>query len=276
MKKSSAIVTVTASTPTPPTDAVNSVTVNPASATVEQGETRQFTAEVAVTGNASQAVNWSVSGHQSAGTSISQDGLLTVGVDETATTLMVTAVSQVDSLKKSSAIVTVTASTPTPPTDAVNSVTVNPASATVEQGETRQFTAEVAVTGNASQAVNWSVSGHQSAGTTISQGGLLTVGADETAATLTVTAVSQVDSSKKSSAIVTVVAPGTPIQPAAYTVTVENDGNGTAQASVTSAKEGEEVTLTAEPKEGYRFKEWQVVPEDIVIEGNTFTMPENL
>ena len=84
--------------------------------------------------------------NQSAGTTISQDGLLTVGADETVATLTVTAVSQADSSKKSSAIVTVTASTPTPPTDAVNRVTVTPASAAVEQGKTQKFTATVEVT----------------------------------------------------------------------------------------------------------------------------------
>ena len=58
-----------------------------------------------------------------------------------------------------------------------------------------------------------------------------------------------------------------------YTVTVENDGNGTATASPTSAAEGTEVTLTATPNEGYHFKEWQVVSGSVTIENNKFTMP---
>lgn len=58
-----------------------------------------------------------------------------------------------------------------------------------------------------------------------------------------------------------------------YTVTVENDGNGTASADPASAKMGDEVTLTAMPKSGYHFKRWEVVPDKVEIENNKFTMP---
>lgn len=58
-----------------------------------------------------------------------------------------------------------------------------------------------------------------------------------------------------------------------YTVTVENDGNGTASAAPASAKMGEEVSLTAMPKSGYHFKEWEVISDNVKIEDNKFTMP---
>lgn len=58
-----------------------------------------------------------------------------------------------------------------------------------------------------------------------------------------------------------------------YTVTVENDGNGTASADPASAKMGAEVSLTAMPKSGYHFKRWEVVPDKVEIENNKFTMP---
>ncbi|ACL77529.1 CBM35 domain-containing protein [Ruminiclostridium cellulolyticum] len=62
--------------------------------------------------------------------------------------------------------------------------------------------------------------------------------------------------------------------PVNRSISVQNDGNGTASANVTSATEGTEVTLTATPNEGYRFKEWQVIyPTGLAITGNTFTMP---
>lgn len=58
-----------------------------------------------------------------------------------------------------------------------------------------------------------------------------------------------------------------------YTVTVENDGNGTASADPASAKMGDEVSLTATPKSGYHFKEWEVISGNVKIEDNKFTMP---
>ena len=58
-----------------------------------------------------------------------------------------------------------------------------------------------------------------------------------------------------------------------YTVTVENDGNGTALADPASASMGEEVSLTAMPNSGYHFKRWEVVPDKVKIEDNKFTMP---
>ena len=59
-----------------------------------------------------------------------------------------------------------------------------------------------------------------------------------------------------------------------YTITVQTDGHGTASASSTTAKAGEQITLTATPNSGYRFARWEVVSGDITITNNTFTMPE--
>ncbi len=57
---------------------------------------------------------------------------------------------------------------------------------------------------------------------------------------------------------------------------ISPDGNGTASASPDKAVAGTEITLTATPKEGYRFKEWQVVsPAELVITNNKFTMPDS-
>ena len=55
---------------------------------------------------------------------------------------------------------------------------------------------------------------------------------------------------------------------------ISPDGNGTASASPDKAVAGTEITLTATPKEDYRFKEWQVEsPAGLVITNNKFTMP---
>lgn len=55
---------------------------------------------------------------------------------------------------------------------------------------------------------------------------------------------------------------------------MQNDGNGTASASLTAAAPGTEITLTANAAPGYQFKEWQVVePTGLSISGNSFHMP---
>ena len=65
------------------------------------------------------------------------------------------------------------------------------------------------------------------------------------------------------------------ITPTTYTVTVSNDGNGIGAASPSTAAAGTEITLSAEPKTGYHFKEWQVIsPAGLVITNNKFTMPD--
>ena len=58
-----------------------------------------------------------------------------------------------------------------------------------------------------------------------------------------------------------------------YSITVQNDGNGTASANVNSAQQGATITLTATASSGYRFKEWQVVSDGVNIANNSFTMP---
>ena len=58
-----------------------------------------------------------------------------------------------------------------------------------------------------------------------------------------------------------------------YSVTVRTDGNGTAMADKTSAAAGTVVTLTATPKSGYTFKQWQVITGGVTIKDSKFTMP---
>ena len=62
------------------------------------------------------------------------------------------------------------------------------------------------------------------------------------------------------------------LAPTEYTVTVTNDGNGTATADPTSGNKGQEVKLTAKPDLGYQFKEWQVVKGGVTITGDTFNI----
>ena len=57
-------------------------------------------------------------------------------------------------------------------------------------------------------------------------------------------------------------------------IKVTTDGNGTASADKEKALNGEEITLTATPKEGYAFKEWQVIRGNVEIKDNKFVMPD--
>ena len=65
-----------------------------------------------------------------------------------------------------------------------------------------------------------------------------------------------------------------PPVPTEFTITVKTDGNGTASASHAKAVVGTEIRLTATPKEGYHFKEWQVISGNVTIKDNKFTMPD--
>ena len=62
--------------------------------------------------------------------------------------------------------------------------------------------------------------------------------------------------------------------PAEYTVTVTTEGSGTASASHAKAVAGTEITLTAMPDTGYRFKEWEIISGGVAITNNKFTMPD--
>lgn len=75
----------------------------------------------------------------------------------------------------------------------------------------------------------------------------------------------------------TVVWESEPEQPTTYAVTVQNDGNGTASASPTTAEAGTEITLTATANTGYHFSEWQVISPatGVTISGNKFIMPSS-
>ncbi|MCM1566396.1 MAG: leucine-rich repeat protein, partial [Dehalobacter sp.] len=59
-----------------------------------------------------------------------------------------------------------------------------------------------------------------------------------------------------------------------YTITVENDSNGTAGANPNPAVAGQTVQLGYLADSGYQFKEWQVISGDInILPNNTFMMP---
>jgi hypothetical protein len=161
-----------------------SVSVTPLTATLYAGQSRQFSADAAVT--------WSATAGAIAAT-----GLYTAPSSITAEqTVTITATSQADPGKSGTATVTLM-----PPV----SVSLAPTTITLRGGGTQQFTATVANTSN--HAVSWWVS--PSGAGTIGATGLYTAPASITAQqTVTITAVSQADNTQWATAAVTLV-PGT-------------------------------------------------------------------
>ena len=67
----------------------------------------------------------------------------------------------------------------------------------------------------------------------------------------------------------------TPPAPTEYTITMTSGGNGTASASHAKAVVGTEIRLTATPKTGYHFKEWEVISGGVTIKDDKFLMPND-
>jgi len=167
-----------------------SVTVMPLTAVLYGGQTQQFTAAVA--NGCTAGVTWTVSPATGAGT-ISAAGLYTAPATITAQqTVTITATSTADTTKSATATVTLE-----PPV----TVTVSPTTATLNGGQTQQFTATVGNTTNL--AVAWTVTPATGAGT-ISSSGLYTAPASVAAQqTVTITATSQANTTKSAAATVT-------------------------------------------------------------------------
>ena len=152
---------------------------------------------------------WSVgslsdaTGYVAGGTFITQNGVLTVDINETALFLYVKAASTRDDFSDIFRIRVVT----------VTSVSVTAADQVAVAGRTLQFRAQVSGNNDPDSVVTWSVSsnsagtGAVSQGTSINSSGLLTVAGSETLSALYITATSVVDPSKTGSAAVSVVVP---------------------------------------------------------------------
>jgi len=232
-KYGEATVTITS----PPQPTVTSVTVSPATATIQMGGQslqQQFTAVVSGANNPPQDVTWTLPDKQSnTNTYISETGLLSIAPDETATTLTVRATSTHDNSKYGEATVTFIS----PPQPTVTSVTVSPETAEVQKGgQQQQFTATVAGENNPPQTVTWTVTGNNNSGTTINANGQLTVTMNETATTLTVRATSTHDNSKYGEATVTIISQS---QPTVTSVTVSPE-----TAEITKGRQQLQFTAT--------------------------------
>jgi hypothetical protein len=159
-----------------------SVSITPTDSQLTAGQTQQFAATVSGTTNT--AVTWTASSG-----SVSAAGLYSAPASVTQqTTATVTAASVADPMKTASATVVIQPAV---------SVSVTPASATITEGHTQQFTASV--TGASNTGVTWAASMG-----TISASGLYSAPASIAAqTTATVTATSMADPTKKATASIT-------------------------------------------------------------------------
>ena len=218
-----ATVTVTATSVADPTKSDTcivtlvpiSVSITPTTASLDGGQSRQFTATVSHHSNS--AVTWSVSGSGS----VSNTGLYSAPlVNPSQTTATVIATSVADPTKSASATVTLVPL----------SISVSPTIATLGGGQTQQFMATI--THHANTAVTWSVfSGLGS----VSSSGLYTapaVVASQTTATVRATSV--VDPSRSASATVTLIPITVSVSPATASVLVGATQQFTATVTGTS------------------------------------------
>jgi uncharacterized protein len=204
---------------------VNSVSVLPNPASMNISSTLGFTATVSSTpaNCATAGVTWTSSDTNVAG--IASSGLLGATATSTATTgtSTITATSVDNAAISGTSTLTVNAV----PTCVVNSVTVNPASATLTVGGTTAMTATVNSTpANCSSAVTWNSADNLKA--TVNSSGLVTAVA-VTAPTVQITATSSLDNSKSGSSVVTVNA----ATPADVVISQFYGGGGAATAGPT-------------------------------------------
>ncbi len=251
----------TTKTTTPPI----SVSVNPASVSLNGGGIQAFTATVA-NDSANAGVTWSIG--SGVGT---LSAVTTTGVTYTAlatvsatTTVTLTATSKTDTTKSASATITLTP----PPT--ITSVAVSCTPTSVPTGQTSQCTATVKGTGSYSSAVTWSVSGVQSGNSTVgtvSTSGLYTApSAVPSPNPVTVTATSTEDTTKSGSATASVTV---------ATLAITNVSSTTPtpltaiQISTTGVSASGTVTLTFSNSAGYSATEQavRVASDGTVIAG---------
>ena len=170
---------------------VNAVRLSANTASMCPGDTHKFSAVVLGENDISQEVVWAVTGQQSADTKVAKDGTLTVGKDESADNISVVATSAVNNKVSASVKIQIV--------HIIIDSGVDQVAIFVKCGGSLSFEAHIVGINLSSDAVTWSVSNNTSKATSISQEGVLTVGEDEKAATLIVTATSVADPTKSAS-----------------------------------------------------------------------------
>ena len=128
------------------------------------------------------------------------------------------------------------------------------------------------LTANGTTPIKWSISGALPDGLSLNKdtGKISGTPTADGTAKFTVTAENSAGSDTKELSITI-----TKAAPAEFTISVKTDGNGTASASLAKAVANTEITLSATPNEGYRFKEWEVISGGVTIVEDKFIMPDS-
>jgi hypothetical protein len=233
---------------------------NAGSLNVAVGGKRTLSAKVTAKSGAagvSQAVTWSISGGEEAGTKIDPNtGVLTVNIAEViGSKLKVRATSNVDKSKYAEAEVNVV--------DSITGVTVSPGPVSLFYGGKQKFTATVTGSNSPVQAVTWSIEGNDiNPGTTIDSTGMLSIAFEQTrGSTLTVRATSTVNESKSATAQVTVKA---------WLISNQSELNEVVTVINSSGAGEYNITLAASfSATAVNFSAFSVARKTIFIEGKT-------
>ncbi|MGV8906530.1 MAG: Ig-like domain-containing protein, partial [Acetobacterium sp.] len=185
-------------TVTPPVAVVpvKSISLNQTLVTITKDASRSLIATVLPKNATNKAVTWSSDNTDVA--TVNDIGKVT-GVNAGKAVITATTV---DGGFTATCKVTVKNPVPPAPVPSVKSVTVTPATATVDQGATQQLTAKVIVRDGAAKTVTWTSS--DSANVDVDANGLVTVAAGAVPADYTITATSNFDTTKKGTATITV------------------------------------------------------------------------
>ena len=234
---------------------VTGVSLNESSITLDVGGSKTLAATVTPENATNKKVRWT-SDNETVAT-VSEDGVVTAVAGGTA---VITATTH-DGLFTATCTVTVNAP------DAPPTITTD----TLPDGKVGEaYSHTLTATGTA--PITWSVDGGLPADLSlnVNTGEISGTPTADGTAKFTVKATNSAGSNTKELSITIAKA-----APAEFTISVKTDGNGTASASPDKAVAGTEITLTAKPVEGYRFKEWEVMSGNVTIKDDKFTMPDS-
>lgn len=157
---------------------------------------------------------------------------------------------------------------PVPAAPVITSVSISPGTMVAAKNSSCAFTASVSGENDYNREVLWSVSGQRSRDTVIDDRGILTVGADETAASLVVKAVSVQDSSYSATALVA-------LQKSAYFIQVKaSPEHGGSVYGSGIVEEGGHTVISAAPNNGFIFDGW--IADNNKVSGNSQYVVENI